>query len=179
MGGLARGQAFPEFYAAGHVGSRQPITWSAPAPVAYRGKAQLQRDIDNLKAAVGGAKPEEAFMPAISPSSAADWQRNAYYKTDEEYVFAVAEAMREEYEAIVDAGFLLQIDDPRLVTYWVKKPDLDRGANPQVGGGCASRRSITRCAISRRTRSGTTPATASIWGRASTTSSSRTSSTSF
>ncbi len=73
-------------------------------------------------------------MPAISPASAADWQRNAYYKTDEEYMFAVAEALREEYEAIVEAGFLLQIDDPHLVTYWIKMPDLTRGAESQMGG---------------------------------------------
>jgi 5-methyltetrahydropteroyltriglutamate--homocysteine methyltransferase len=63
-------------------------------------------------------------MPAISPASASDWQRNAYYKTDEDYLFAVAEAMREEYEAIVQAGFVLQIDDPQFVTQWIKAPDL-------------------------------------------------------
>ena len=57
-------------------------------------------------------------MPAISPSNVEDWQRNAYYKTEEEYLFAIADAMREEYKAIVDAGFLLQIDDPRLVSYY-------------------------------------------------------------
>ena len=63
-------------------------------------------------------------MPAISPTSAADWQRNGYYKTEEEYLFAIADALREEYEAIVQAGFLLQVDDPHLVTYWIKEPDL-------------------------------------------------------
>ena len=63
-------------------------------------------------------------MPAISPTSAADWQRNGYYKTEEEYLFATADALREEYEAIVNAGFLLQVDDPHLVTYWIKEPDL-------------------------------------------------------
>ena len=87
-------------------------------PISYVGQAQLQRDIDNLKAALDGAKAAEAFMPAISPTNASDWQRNAYYKTDEEYLFAIADALREEYKAIVDAGFLLQIDDPRLVTYY-------------------------------------------------------------
>jgi 5-methyltetrahydropteroyltriglutamate--homocysteine methyltransferase len=63
-------------------------------------------------------------MPAISPASAADWLRHGYYKSDEEYLFAIAEALREEYEAIVRAGFLLQIDDPQLVTYWTKTPEL-------------------------------------------------------
>jgi 5-methyltetrahydropteroyltriglutamate--homocysteine methyltransferase len=116
-------RSFPEFYAAGLAASRQN-RMVCTGPISYRGQAQLQRDIDNLKAAVDGARPAEIFMPAISPASASDWQRNAYYKSDEEYLFAVAEAMREEYEAIVQAGFLLQIDDPQLVTQWIKEPDL-------------------------------------------------------
>jgi 5-methyltetrahydropteroyltriglutamate--homocysteine methyltransferase len=92
--------------------------------VTYRGKPQLATDIANLKAAIDGVKPAEVFMPAISPTSAADWQRNGYYKTEEAYLFAIADALREEYEAIVAAGFLLQVDDPHLVTYWIKEPDL-------------------------------------------------------
>jgi 5-methyltetrahydropteroyltriglutamate--homocysteine methyltransferase len=115
--------SFPEFYAATLAASRQNRKVCTGA-ISYRGQAHLQRDIDNLKAALNGAKPAEAFMPAISPASASDWQRNAYYKTDEEYLFAVADAMREEYEAIVAAGFLLQIDDPQFVTQWIKEPDL-------------------------------------------------------
>jgi 5-methyltetrahydropteroyltriglutamate--homocysteine methyltransferase len=94
------------------------------APISYRGHAQLQTDIDNLKAALDGSKPVEVFMPAISPTSAADWQRNAYYETEDDYLFAIADALREEYEAIVAAGFLLQVDDPHLVTYWIKEPEL-------------------------------------------------------
>jgi 5-methyltetrahydropteroyltriglutamate--homocysteine methyltransferase len=112
--------SFPEFYAAIHVGSRQN-RMICTKPVTYKGHAQLQRDIANLKAAIGSAKVE-AFMPAISPSNVEEWQRNAYYKTQEEYVYAIGEAMREEYKAIVDAGFLLQIDDPRLVSYYLVKP---------------------------------------------------------
>ena len=92
-------------------------------PITYKGHAQLKRDIDNLKAALNGVKPEEVFMPAISPSNIEDWQKNAYYKSTEEYIFAIADAMREEYEAIVDAGFLVQIDDPRLVTYYIIHPE--------------------------------------------------------
>jgi 5-methyltetrahydropteroyltriglutamate--homocysteine methyltransferase len=93
-------------------------------PVTYRGKAQLQMDIDNLKGALDGMKRVEIFMPAISPASAADWLRNGYYKSEEEYLFAIADALREEYEAIVAAGFLLQVDDPQLVTHWTKQPEL-------------------------------------------------------
>jgi 5-methyltetrahydropteroyltriglutamate--homocysteine methyltransferase len=116
-------RSFPEFYGDGHVAVRQNHM-VCTAPVTYRGMEQLQIDIENLKAALDGAKPAEVFMPAISPTSAADWQRNGYYKSEEEYLFAIADALREEYEAIVRAGFLLQVDDPHLVTYWVKEPDL-------------------------------------------------------
>ncbi len=121
--GSREARSFPEFYGQGHVAARQNHM-VCTAPIAYRGTAQLQTDIDNLKAALNGAKAEEVFMPAISPASVADWQRNAYYKTEEEYLFAIADALREEYEAIVNAGVLLQVDDPHLVTYWIKEPDL-------------------------------------------------------
>ena len=113
--------SFPEFYAQIHVGSRQD-RMVCTGPITYKGHALLQRDIENLKAAIGDAKIE-AFMPAISPSNIEEWQRNAYYKTNEEYIYAISEAMREKYKAIVDAGFLLQIDDPRLVSYYLVKPD--------------------------------------------------------
>jgi 5-methyltetrahydropteroyltriglutamate--homocysteine methyltransferase len=122
-GSSREARSFPEFYAEGHAAARQNHM-VCRAPITYRGMAQLQADIDNLKAALDGAKPEEVFMPAISPTSASDWQRNGYYKTEEEYLFAIADALREEYEAIVKAGFLLQVDDPHLVTYWIKEPDL-------------------------------------------------------
>jgi 5-methyltetrahydropteroyltriglutamate--homocysteine methyltransferase len=117
------GLSFPEFYAETHVASRH-THMVCTAPITYKGHAPLKRDIDNLKAALDGVQVAEAFMPAISPANIEDWQKNAYYKTQEDYVFAIAEAMSEEYKAIVDAGLLLQIDDPRLVTYWILKPDM-------------------------------------------------------
>jgi 5-methyltetrahydropteroyltriglutamate--homocysteine methyltransferase len=116
------GQSFPEFYAQTHAASRH-AHMVCTGPITYKGQAQLKRDIDNFKAALKGVNVEEAFMPAISPSNIEDWQRNAYYKTQEEYVFAIAEAMSVEYKAIVDAGLLLQIDDPRLVTYYIIHPE--------------------------------------------------------
>jgi 5-methyltetrahydropteroyltriglutamate--homocysteine methyltransferase len=116
-------RSFPDFYAATHAAARQSHM-VCTARISYRGHAQLQIDIENLKAALDGSQPVEVFMPAISPTSVADWQRNAYYKTEEDYLFALADAMREEYEAIVAAGFLLQVDDPHLVTYWIKEPEL-------------------------------------------------------
>jgi 5-methyltetrahydropteroyltriglutamate--homocysteine methyltransferase len=116
--------AFPEFYA---PTLRQSPNAAAPTfvctgPVAYVGHAQLRADIDNLQSALTDVSAEEAFLPAISPSNVEGRQKNAYYRTDEEYLFAIAEAMREEYRAITDAGLLVQIDDPRLVTYYIMSP---------------------------------------------------------
>ena len=116
------GRSFPEFYAQRHPASAH-THMICTGPISYKGHAQLKRDIDNLKAALQGIAVEDVFMPAISPSNIEDWQKNAYYKSQEEYVFAIAEAMREEYKAIVDAGFLVQIDDPRLVTYYIIHPE--------------------------------------------------------
>ncbi|MGC1777289.1 MAG: cobalamin-independent methionine synthase II family protein [Xanthobacteraceae bacterium] len=116
------GRSFPEFYAQTHPASTH-THMICTGPITYKGHAQLKRDIDNLKAALKGVDAEDVFMSAISPSNIEDWQKNAYYKSQEEYVFAIAEAMRDEYKAIVDAGFLVQIDDPRLVTYYIIHPE--------------------------------------------------------
>ena len=89
----------------------------APAPL-LQGQAAVQRDIDTFKAALAGGPVEEAFIPAVTPGTIELQRRNAFYPTDEAYLFAIAEAMREEYRAIVDAGFLLQIDDPRVATQY-------------------------------------------------------------
>lgn len=113
--------AFPEFYAPTIAASRG-VRMVCTGPVTYKGTAQLQRDIDNLKAALNGAKVE-AFIPAISPANIEDWMTNTYYQKDEDYLFAIADAMHVEYKTIVDAGFLLQIDDPRLVSYYLVRPD--------------------------------------------------------
>jgi 5-methyltetrahydropteroyltriglutamate--homocysteine methyltransferase len=83
----------------------------------------LQRDIANFKAALNGVKVEEAFMPAISTTNLEDWLINRHYSEADEYRAAIADAMHQEYKAIVDAGFLLQVDDPRLSSYYVMHPD--------------------------------------------------------
>jgi 5-methyltetrahydropteroyltriglutamate--homocysteine methyltransferase len=116
------GRSFPEFYAQTNPAATH-IHMICTGPITYKGRAQLKRDIANLKSALQGVTVQEAFMPAISPANIEDWQKNAYYKSSEEYLFAIAEAMREEYTMIVDAGFLLQIDDPRLVTYYILHPE--------------------------------------------------------
>jgi 5-methyltetrahydropteroyltriglutamate--homocysteine methyltransferase len=113
---------FAEFYAEdGGMGSAQAGSSSArmygltcTGPVKYVGHAAIKRDIDNLKAALAGARAEDAFMTAVSPATL-QILPNEYYKNREDYTWALAEAIHEEYKAIVDAGFIVQIDDPALV----------------------------------------------------------------
>ncbi len=85
----------------------------AEGPVTYIGQEAIQRDIDNFRAALDAAGAEEGFMTSIAPGSAARIG-NAFYKTEEEFIWACADAMREEYQAIVNAGFILQLDDPAI-----------------------------------------------------------------
>lgn len=125
---FARGadrKRFQEFYAE-LEGRGADRTWSnvtvqdavCVAPVKYTGVAELQLDIDNLKAALQGVNAEEAFLPVAAPSSAIPDRRNEFYRSDEELLVALAEALRTEYRTIVDAGLLLQVDDARAaVTY--------------------------------------------------------------
>jgi len=94
-------------------------------PIAYRGRDALQRDIGNLKTALADVSCEEAFMPAVSPANLANWNTNEYYKTDEEFRIAIADALHEEYQAIVDAGLVLQVDDPQLASHWAMHPEID------------------------------------------------------
>jgi 5-methyltetrahydropteroyltriglutamate--homocysteine methyltransferase len=87
------------------------------APLTYKGQDAINADIANLKAALAVAGVEEGFMTAVAPASCARIGNN-YYKTDEEFLYACAEAMREEYRAIVDAGIVLQFDDPCVAEGW-------------------------------------------------------------
>jgi 5-methyltetrahydropteroyltriglutamate--homocysteine methyltransferase len=87
------------------------------APLTYTGHAALQVDIAHLQAALRAAGIEEGFMTAVAPGSAYRIG-NRYYKSDEEFLYACAEAMREEYKAIVEAGLILQLDDPATATGW-------------------------------------------------------------
>ena len=120
--------AFPEYYQAnsrlraGIVA--RPVRLVCTGPLTYTGHDALQRDIDNVKAATAESAAEEVFMTAISPSDIEGQQANEFYASEEDYLVAIADAMREEYQAIIDAGLLLQIDDPRLLTYYIARPDL-------------------------------------------------------
>ena len=86
--------------------------------ISYVGQEELAADIENLKLALQNFSVEEAFMTAISPSNLELYYENRYYGSDEQYLAALADAMHVEYKAIVDAGFLLQIDDPRMATHY-------------------------------------------------------------
>jgi len=118
---------FPEFYAemdaqaaqvsGGDWGSEKSETVCV-SPIRYTGQAALQQDIENFKAALEHVDVEEAFLPVAAPASAIPDRRNEYYASNEECIYALADAMHTEYKAIVDAGLLLQIDDARAaVTY--------------------------------------------------------------
>jgi 5-methyltetrahydropteroyltriglutamate--homocysteine methyltransferase len=106
---------FAEFYA--ELDSKEAVSTTTEAicvgPIKYTGQAELQRDIDNLKAALKAVKVEEAFLPVAAPASVIPDRKNEYYKSDSELQAAIAEAMRTEYKMIVDGGFLLQLDDAR------------------------------------------------------------------
>jgi 5-methyltetrahydropteroyltriglutamate--homocysteine methyltransferase len=116
-------QQFSEFYhdpTSGLAGSaparrqRRPV---CVGPVRYKGHAQTKADIDHLKTALAQAGIEEGFMTSIAPASFARGE-DLHYKTEEDFVAAVADAIRDEYKAIIDAGLVLQIDDPSLPDNW-------------------------------------------------------------
>jgi 5-methyltetrahydropteroyltriglutamate--homocysteine methyltransferase len=125
---VAEKTAFPEYYEqyfkqammGGTIAPVVPLVCTGP--VSYIGAEAIQRDIDNLKAALKGAPHHAAFMPAVAPSGVGD---NEYYKTEEEFFHALGAAQRVEYKAIVDAGLLLQVDDPFLTDIFAD-PELDQ-----------------------------------------------------
>jgi 5-methyltetrahydropteroyltriglutamate--homocysteine methyltransferase len=117
---------FPEYFTETR---RARYTGGAVLPVCtgklrYVGQAELQRDLDNFRAALSGVAVAGAFLPANTPGTIEHWLANEHYANDEAFLFAIAEAMRTEYEAIVNAGFLLQIDDPDLPDGWACRPEL-------------------------------------------------------
>jgi 5-methyltetrahydropteroyltriglutamate--homocysteine methyltransferase len=101
----------------------RPKAWVCTGPIAYVGGDELRADIENLKLALQNTRAEEASLTAISPSNLELYYENQYYRSTEEYLTALADAMRVEYKAAVDAGFVLQIDDPRMATHYNRTPD--------------------------------------------------------
>jgi hypothetical protein len=109
-------QDFPEYFAAQRaaapgIGRRQ---FSCVGPLQYIGQEAVQTDIANLQSAMAGVQVENAFIPAVAVGTVEHWIANAYYPSDEAFLFALADALHEEYRAIVEAGFILQFDNPNL-----------------------------------------------------------------
>jgi 5-methyltetrahydropteroyltriglutamate--homocysteine methyltransferase len=98
----------------GGPGMRLPVCVDK---LAYTGHAAIAADIAHFKAALDAAGIEEGFMTSIAPGSCSRIG-NEYYKTEEDFIFACADAMREEYKAIIDAGLILQLDDPSIAENW-------------------------------------------------------------
>jgi 5-methyltetrahydropteroyltriglutamate--homocysteine methyltransferase len=116
--------AFAEAYADPHAGvspragtGRRFMLPVCSGPLTYTGQAAIRRDIENFKAALAAAGVREGFMTSVAPGSASRIG-NTYYASEEEFIYACAEAMREEYRAIVDAGLILQLDDPSIAENW-------------------------------------------------------------
>ena len=112
---------FPAYAARRATPYRRP---ACNAPVAWKDFAAVEKDIAHLKAATAGLPVEEVFMTAVSPGTIVNFFPNRYYPTREAYLQAVSEVMRREYEAIVQAGFLLQLDCPDLALRSTWFPDL-------------------------------------------------------
>jgi 5-methyltetrahydropteroyltriglutamate--homocysteine methyltransferase len=129
-------RAFREYYTE-YLPREMPLATPptvCQGPITYKGQALLDKDLTTFKAALRGVSVAEAFVPAIAPAMVGRGQ-NRYYKTEEEYVFAIAEALRTEYRAIVDAGFILQIDDPGLGETWdmlIPAPPLEEYRRTQA-----------------------------------------------
>ncbi|HEY7465688.1 MAG TPA: hypothetical protein VIB47_03265, partial [Dehalococcoidia bacterium] len=87
-------------------------------PIKMRDTQELSRDLANLKAALQGVRVEEAFFTTVAPASTAYNGINEFYPTEEEYVFAIADALREEYQAVYQSGLLLQVDDAVLANMY-------------------------------------------------------------
>jgi 5-methyltetrahydropteroyltriglutamate--homocysteine methyltransferase len=108
-------ERFAEFYAEYDKDiPRARLEWAVTGPLSYRGTEALQRDIANLKAALATFRGYRGFLPVVAPASLFPELKNEFYPSDEAFVHAIAEALREEYRLITDAGLIVQIDDAWL-----------------------------------------------------------------
>ena len=112
-------EANPMWRGAGSRGSAVCV-----GELGYTGHDAVREDAENFRAALDGVEVAEAFLPAVTPGTVEHWMENEHYATDEAFVFAIAEVLRQEYNAIVEAGFLLQIDDPDLPDGWNCLPGM-------------------------------------------------------
>jgi len=147
-------ERFREFYAeyqSGQQANAGAGYWVVTGPISYRGQAQVQRDIANLKVALRGTRGVTGFLPVVAPASVLQGLRDEYYGTEEKLSVALGEALRTEYKAITDAGLIVQLDDAWLAA----KYDM------MVPPG----RSIARSTASPKLRAATTSAGEAGTGR--------------
>jgi 5-methyltetrahydropteroyltriglutamate--homocysteine methyltransferase len=111
------GTLFEQTRAAPQVGVRA-TDWACTGPVSYCGQPALQREIASLQAALGDTPAGDAFLTSTAPASLEPGRENVFYRSQEDFLFALAEAMSVEYHAIAAAGLLLQIDDAWLAALW-------------------------------------------------------------
>ena len=158
VGGGRDREAFPEYYAeadkATGLASRLGNRFVCNGPIKYVGQKELQRDIDNLKAAVAKVKVEGAFLPVVAPASALPNVKDEHYGDEKKLLFALADALRVEYKTIVDQGLYVQIDDAFFPYHAGKALPADVArAISRSGRSCASTRSTTRSTAFRWRRS--------------------------
>jgi 5-methyltetrahydropteroyltriglutamate--homocysteine methyltransferase len=126
MDASARDRAeFADYYAARGGRNYRRRLFFAEGPITYTGQEIIKTDTDNFRAALQGKSYAEAILPVIAVGSIEHWVRNLYYPSQEDFLFALADAMHEEYRAIVDAGFIVQIDDPDLPHAWQHVSEID------------------------------------------------------
>ncbi len=136
--------AFPEYYAEYLKGAMTGsmavpgVPLVCTGPVSYIGQDRLRQDLENLRAAVGDVSPDKVFVPAVAPSGVGG---NEYYPSEAAYLDAVADALRVEYLAIIEAGFTLQIDDPFLseVFSYSTAPTAERIAAAELSVAATNR----------------------------------------
>jgi 5-methyltetrahydropteroyltriglutamate--homocysteine methyltransferase len=117
---------FAEFYeeyeaAYGFVGMGKTFktgSWFVTGPIRYTGQALIQRDIEDIKRGITGSGAADAFMPLVAPASVVPQRTDEFYKSEEEALFAIADAVHEEYKAVIDAGLIAQIDDAFLASVY-------------------------------------------------------------
>ncbi len=98
--------------------NRAVTDWVCRGPIRYTGQAALEREIELVRSAIGSHNAGDVFLTTTAPATIEVGRTNEFYKTDEEYVFAIADAMKVEYELIASAGFLVHVDDPWLAARW-------------------------------------------------------------
>ena len=142
------------FYSPGEQITTRRVKWTCTGPISYRGHEAVAREIALLRASDPG---EDAFLTSTAPASLEVSRDDAHYGDEEEYLYALADALREEYELITEAGLVLQVDDAWLPALW-DRIGIAMGieAFRERCAASAWPRSTTRCATCRRTRSDTT-----------------------